>query len=86
MKITCKYRMFIYSVILARETRIPPILAHIGIGLSLLLLPLPLQYIPRAVLDGIFLYLALTALDSSQMFERIRLFFTEQVRLTYAEL
>ena len=86
MKITCKYRMFIYSVILARETRIPPILAHIGIDLSLLLLPLPLQYIPRAVLDGIFLYLALTALDSSQMFERIRLFFTEQVRSTYSEL
>ena len=63
----------------SRETRVPAIFSHILIGLSLLLLPTPLQYIPRAVLDGIFLYLAIVALDSSQMFERICLFFTEQV-------
>ena len=68
------------SVLKARETRVPAIFSHILIGLSLLLLPKPLQYIPRAVLDGIFLYLAIIALDSSQMFERIKLFFTEQVR------
>ena len=71
-------------MVVARETRIPSIVSHIGIGLSVMMLS-TLQYIPRAVLDGIFLYLALTALDSSQMFERIRLFFTEQVLTEFQE-
>ena len=63
-----------------RETRVTAIFAHILIGLSLLLLPRPLQYIPPAVLDGLFLYLAVTALAGNQLFERIMLLFTEQVR------
>ena len=62
-----------------RETRVTGIFSHILIGLSLLLLPLPLQYIPRPVLDGLFLYLAITALGTNQMFERITLLVTEQV-------
>ena len=37
-----------------------------------------LDYIPTAVLDGLFLYLAVTALYGNQMFERIMLFFMEQ--------
>ena len=63
-----------------RETRVTSIFSHILIGLSIFLLPKPLQYIPRAVLDGLFLYLAVTALGGNQMFERIMLLFTEQVR------
>lgn len=39
-----------------------------------------LQEIPMPVLDGLFLYLALTSLDGNQFFERVTLFFTEQVR------
>ena len=38
-----------------------------------------LQKIPMPVLDGLFLYLALTSLDGNQFFERVTLFFTEQV-------
>ena len=41
-------------------------------------LPHVLQYIPKAVLDGLFLYMAVTALYGNQMFERVTLFFTEQ--------
>ena len=38
-----------------------------------------LEYIPTPVLDGLFLYLAITALYGNQMFERFTLLFTEQV-------
>jgi hypothetical protein len=38
-----------------------------------------LKHIPMPVLDGLFLYLALTSLDGNQFFERVTLFFTEQV-------
>ncbi len=38
-----------------------------------------LKKIPMPVLDGLFLYLALTSLDGNQFFERVTLFFTEQV-------
>ena len=37
-----------------------------------------LPYIPKAVLDGLFLYMAATALYGNQMFERVMLLFTEQ--------
>lgn len=40
-----------------------------------------LNKIPMPVLDGLFLYLALTSLDGNQFFERVTLFFTEQVRI-----
>ena len=69
----------LFSITHARETRVTAILAHILIGLSLLMLPIPLQWIPRPVLDGLFIYLAVTALGSNQMFERITLLLTEQV-------
>jgi len=48
------------------------------IGLSLLFID-QLQLIPRPVLDGLFLYLAVTALHCNQLFERIMLLVTEQV-------
>ena len=38
----------------------------------------PLNYIPVPVLDGLFLYLAVTAVSSNQLFERITLLFMEQ--------
>ena len=62
-----------------RETRVTGIVSHILIGISILLLPQPLQLIPVPVLDGLFLYLAVTALSNNQMFERIMLLVTEQV-------
>lgn len=62
-----------------RETRLTGMMSHIFIGLSLFLLPYPLAYIPTAVLDGLFLYMAVTALNGNQMFERITLLFMEQV-------
>lgn len=68
-----------YSVVHVRETRLTGIFSHIMIGLSLLLLPYPMSYIPRPVLDGLFLYIAITALFGNQMFDRIMLLLTEQV-------
>jgi sodium borate transporter 11 len=65
-------------IVRVRETRLTVLFSHILIGLSILLLPYPLAYIPPAVLNGLFLYVAVTGLGGNQMFERISLFFTEQ--------
>ncbi|KAK3091729.1 hypothetical protein FSP39_022216 [Pinctada imbricata] len=65
-------------VVHVRETRLTGIISHVLIGLSMLLLPYPMAYIPRPVLDGLFLYVAITALYGNQLFDRILLFFTEQ--------
>ena len=77
-KLFCVRRCRIVRV---RETRITGVMSHILIGLSLLMLPRPLSYIPRAVLDGLFLYLAINALNHNQLFDRILLLVTEQVQL-----
>lgn len=61
-----------------RETRLTNIFSNVLIGLSILFLPYVLVYVPKAVLDGLFLYMAITPLYGNQMFERITLFFTEQ--------
>lgn len=66
-----------------RETRLTGIFSHALMGLSLLLLPYPLAYIPKPVLNGLFLYMAITALNGNQMFERILLLFTEQVPASF---
>ena len=50
----------------------------ISLGITLTFLQYILKYIPKAVLDGLFLYMAVTALYGNQMFERVLLFFTEQ--------
>ncbi len=68
-------------IVRVRETRITGVMSHILIGLSLLMLPRPLSFIPRAVLDGLFLYLAINALNHNQLFDRILLLVTEQVRI-----
>ena len=66
-------------IVRVRETRVTQIISHILIGLSIFLVPYPLAYIPTAVLDGLFLYMAITSLSGNQMFERITLLFMEQV-------
>jgi len=76
---------FFIRVVYVRETRLTGIISHVLIGLSLLLLPYPMSYIPRPVLDGLFLYIAITALFGNQMFDRIMLLFTEQVSIHYVK-
>lgn len=68
-----------HRIIKVRETRLTGMLSHILIGLSIFLIPYPMAYIPTAVLDGLFLYMAITSLNGNQMFERITLLFMEQV-------
>lgn len=65
-------------IVKVRETRLTGLFSNILIGLSLFLLPYPLAYVPTAVLDGLFLYMAITALGGNQMYERFTLIFTEQ--------
>lgn len=72
-------RVWNNRIVKVRETRITQIISHILIGLSIFLVPYPLAYIPTAVLDGLFLYMAITSLSGNQMFERITLLFMEQV-------
>lgn len=68
-----------FRIVKVRETRLTGIVSHILIGLSVFLIPYPMAYIPTAVLNGLFLYMAITSLNGNQMFERITLLFMEQV-------
>ena len=70
-------------IIYARETRVTGICSHILIGLSLFYIE-ELKKIPKPVLDGLFLYLAVTALHGNQLFERILLLATEQVFMLFS--
>ena len=83
-RFTCVMLLFFlllhHRIVRVRETRITQIISHILIGLSIFLVPYPLAYIPTAVLDGLFLYMAVTSLSGNQMFERITLLFMEQVK------
>lgn len=79
-KLNYSWLCFSDRVVHVRETRVTGIISHVMIGLSMLMLPYPLAYIPRPVLDGLFIYVAITALYGNQLFDRILLFFTEQVR------
>eukprot|EP00096_Caligus_rogercresseyi_P005654 TRINITY_DN2161_c0_g1_i1.p1 TRINITY_DN2161_c0_g1~~TRINITY_DN2161_c0_g1_i1.p1 ORF type:complete len:802 (+),score=176.49 TRINITY_DN2161_c0_g1_i1:104-2509(+) len=65
-------------IVRVRETRLTNLFANILIGISMLFLSHVLAYIPSSVLDGLFIYIALTALYGNQMFERILLLFMEQ--------
>lgn len=67
------------SIVQVKETRLTSLTANILIGVSLLLLPLPLQWIPKPVLYGLFLYIALTSIDGNQMWDRMALLLKEQV-------
>lgn len=66
-----------FRVTYAREHRVSILLVHGAIGLTILALPLPLQYIPVPVLGGVFLFLAATGLDGNSFFDRFLLFFTQ---------
>lgn len=68
------------SIVQVKETRLTSLAANIFIGVSLLLLPVPLQWIPKPVLYGLFLYIALTSIDGNQMCDRMALLLKEQVR------
>ncbi|XP_040837688.1 sodium bicarbonate transporter-like protein 11 isoform X4 [Ochotona curzoniae] len=69
----------IYETIMnVKETRLTALGASMLVGLSLLLLPFPLQWIPKPVLYGLFLYIALTSLDGHQLFQRVALLLKEQ--------
>ncbi|NWV42697.1 S4A11 protein, partial [Grantiella picta] len=66
------------TIVSVKETRLTSLAAHFFVGLSLLLLPFPLQWIPKPVLYGLFLYIALTSIDGNQLFERVALLLKEQ--------
>ncbi|XP_054168584.1 solute carrier family 4 member 11-like isoform X2 [Oppia nitens] len=70
---------YVHDIIIkVRETRVTGLAIHILIGLSLFLIPHPLDYIPVSVLSGLFLYCAFASLRGNSFFERILLFLTEQ--------
>ena len=75
------YYFYLNRIIHVRETRLTAFFSHILIGLSIMLLQYPLAYIPRPVLDGLFLYLACHTVQKNQMFERVMLLVTEQVNI-----
>ncbi|XP_047396152.1 solute carrier family 4 member 11 isoform X3 [Sciurus carolinensis] len=66
------------TIVNVKETRLTSLGASVLVGLSLLLLPFPLQWIPKPVLYGLFLYIALTSLDGNQLFSRVALLLKEQ--------
>uniref|UniRef100_A0AAQ5Z5Q6 Bicarbonate transporter-like transmembrane domain-containing protein n=1 Tax=Amphiprion ocellaris TaxID=80972 RepID=A0AAQ5Z5Q6_AMPOC len=66
------------TVVSVKETRLTSLVANILIGLSAFMLPIPLQWIPKPVLYGLFLYIAATSLDGNQMVDRMALLLKEQ--------
>lgn len=68
-----------YSIVSVKETCLPALAANVLIGLSAFMMPIPLQWIPKPVLYGLFLYIAATSLDGNQMVDRMALLLKEQV-------
>lgn len=68
-------------IVSVKETRLTSLAANILIGLSVFMLPVPLQWIPKPVLYGLFLYIAATSLDGNQMVDRMTLLLKEQVNM-----
>lgn len=66
------------TIVSVKETRLTSLTANILIGLSVFMLPIPLQCIPKPVLYGLFLYIAATSLDGNQMCDRMALLLKEQ--------
>ncbi|XP_028657284.1 sodium bicarbonate transporter-like protein 11 isoform X3 [Erpetoichthys calabaricus] len=66
------------TIVSVKETRLTSLVANILLGLSMFLLPKPLQWIPNPVLYGLFLYIALTSIDGNQLCERVALLLKEQ--------
>ena len=59
------------KTLFAIESRLAVFLAHICVGASYYMLPLPLKFIPYPVLYGLFIFLAITALADNIFYERI---------------
>eukprot|EP00118_Oscarella_pearsei_P017624 m.176367 g.176367 ORF g.176367 m.176367 type:complete len:312 (+) comp39138_c0_seq52:1904-2839(+) len=69
----------VYNIVIkVRETRLTNLLSHILILLTMFVFPKPLHYIPIPVLYGLFVFMAMAALNGNQLFERMLLFITEQ--------
>ncbi|XP_034037825.1 sodium bicarbonate transporter-like protein 11 [Thalassophryne amazonica] len=66
------------TIVSVKETRLTSLVAYILIGLSAFMLPIPLQWIPKPILYGLFLYIAATSLDGNQMVDRMALLLKEQ--------
>uniref|UniRef100_A0A8C6WEZ5 Solute carrier family 4 member 11 n=1 Tax=Neogobius melanostomus TaxID=47308 RepID=A0A8C6WEZ5_9GOBI len=66
------------TIVSVKETRLTALAANILIGVSAFMLPIPLQWIPKPVLYGLFLYIAATSLDGNQMVDRMALLLKEQ--------
>ena len=58
------------EIVHVAENRISPLVIHILLGGTLLVLPL-LQYVPMAALYGIFLYMGFVSLKGVQFIERL---------------
>ncbi len=69
-----------FEVTYSRETRLAALLANAAIGLCILALPLPLQYIPVPVLFGVFLFMAASSLPPNTLWDRALLLITQQSR------
>ena len=65
-------------VIRVRETRITTLVANVLVFISMLMIPVPLEYIPIPALYGVLLFLAASSLADFQLWERVLLMFTEQ--------
>ncbi|RXM33418.1 Sodium bicarbonate transporter-like protein 11 [Acipenser ruthenus] len=66
------------TIVSVKETRLTSLAANILLGVSVFLLPVPLQWIPKPVLYGLFLYIALTSIDGNQLCDRMALLLKEQ--------
>ncbi|MBL8896902.1 MAG: HCO3- transporter [Planctomycetes bacterium] len=59
-----------------RENRVSPLMIHVLIACSVLILPL-IKLIPMAVLFGLFLFMGFTTLGGNQFFDRVTLWVTD---------
>jgi len=64
-------------ILVVQENRMSPLLIHVLIGCSILMLPL-IKAIPMEVLFGLFLYMGFTTLNGTDFFERVRLWATDR--------
>jgi len=64
-------------ILSVKENRVSALAIHLLIGGSIMLLPL-IKVIPMEVLFGLFLYMGFSTLNSTDFFERVRLWLTDR--------
>ncbi|PRQ04613.1 HCO3- transporter family protein [Enhygromyxa salina] len=64
-------------IVSVRENRVSPLMIHVLIAGSILILPL-IKLIPMAVLFGLFLYMGFATLNGNELADRARLWFTDR--------